>query len=206
MKLSGDLTILFYQLTFDNIEFETKGNLLLLEQQISNTLVISNSKFTNLKSARITIEASNKNDISLKTKVRIVNSVFDSVDGVYNSLINTYQGADLQVQNCTFTNISKYEKGAVLNAGYQKGTVEFTDVVFQNNSASEGALFVIESESKVECHNCSISNNFAVTAAIASTMSGGYFEFYDSQIYNNYAIANPIALITEGVAFSKMNA
>ena len=80
-----------------------------------------------------------------------------------------------------------YEEGAVLYAGFEKTLVSFTNWVFQNNSAVQGTIFVIESESFVNWTNCTFINNFSITSTIFMTSLNGYFEFYNSSIYNNYA-------------------
>ena len=205
IEFEGELYFVLTGLKFSEIEFASRGNLLLFQHQLSTNVLVTNSEFSNLKGAGIYIESYNKQQKDLQTRVRIQHSTFNSLNGGYNSLINIYEGGYLEVENCTFTNISKYEDGTVFYAGSLKSTSIFTNSVFRNNTGAEGAIFFIDSESKVECHNCIINNNFGVSGGVVATRGGGYFEFYNSTIFNNYALAYPVASMQEGVISSKIN-
>ena len=86
----------------------------------------------------------------------------------------------------------------------KNNSVLFTDWIFKNNSAVQGTIFVIESESFVKCINWTFMNNFGITnifvfiyflifkITLVMTVLNGYFEFYNSSIYNNYAVSNPV--------------
>ena len=205
IEFEGELYFVLTGLKFSEIEFASRGNLLLFQHQLSTNVLVTNSEFSNLKGAGIYIESYNKQQKDLQTRVRIQHSTFNSLNGGYNSLINIYEGGYLEVENCTFTNISKYEDGTVFYAGSLKSTSIFTNSVFRNNTGAEGAIFFIDSESKVECHNCIINNNFGVSGGVVATRGGGYFEFYNSTISENYALAYPVASMQEGVIPSKIN-
>jgi hypothetical protein len=101
--------------------------------------------------------------------------------------------------------MSTLDEGAVLNAGHQKAKVIITDSVFTNNSAVEGAVFAIDSESEIKVYNSSIFNNFAISSGVAKVTKSGYFEFYDSKIYQNYAKNNPISIILDCATISLFN-
>ena len=130
-------------------------------------------------------------------QTKFVDCIFDQINGKFSSLLSTNNGAVLEFTNSTFTNIYTYEEGAVLYAGFEKTSVSFTSWVFQNNSAVQGTIFVIESESFVKWTNCTFVNNFSITNTIFITSLNGYFEFYNSSIYNNYAINNPVGEILD---------
>jgi hypothetical protein len=101
--------------------------------------------------------------------------------------------------------MSTLDEGAVLNAGHQKAKVIITDSVFTNNSAVEGAVFAIDSESEIKVYNSSIFNNFAISSGVAKVTKSGYFEFYDSKIYQNYAKNYPISIILDCATISLFN-
>ena len=160
-------------------------------------IIISNSNFSNLTSAIISADSSGAGSTGLLMKANFVNCVFNQINEKYNSLFNTKNEAVLEFTNSTFTNIYSYEEGAVLYAGFEKTSVSFTNWVFQNNSAVQGTIFVIEFESFVKWTNCTFVNNFSITNTIFMTSLNGYFEFYNSSIYNNYAINNPVGEILD---------
>ena len=199
------LNLIFSSLVFDNISFKTNGYLLLLMHQLPTQLVIESSTFTNLKSAGIKIEASNKQDKLLSTQVLIEDSLFTNINDETNSLINIFEGGNLTINNWTFVGVFTYEEGAVLYAGSQKTLTTIKSSVFKNNTAVTGAIFYIESQSKVQLYDCIFMDNFAISSTIVYTTESGYFEFYRSSIKNTYALANPISIIFNSVTGSKIN-
>jgi hypothetical protein len=205
IQFTGELYLLFDRLLFSNISYAFGGNLLLLKHQLSQEVIISNSKFLNTEYAGITIESGNKQNKDLQTKVVFGSSVFDSINGKYNSLIRLKEGGFLKITNWSFTNISTYYNGAVLYTEFFNTRAVISDSVFQNNSASEGAVFYIESESIVECYNWLFQSNFALTGGVVSTINGAYFEFFNSTITQNYAIADSICSMIEGTTPSIIN-
>jgi hypothetical protein len=205
IQFTGELYLRFDRLLFSNISYAFGGNLLLLKHQLSQEVIISNSKFLNTEYAGITIESGNKQNKDGQTKVVFENSVFDSINGKYNSLIRLKEGGFLKITNWSFTNISTYSNGAVLYAGFLKTRSVISNSVFQNNSASEGAVFYIESESKVECYNWLFQSNFALTGGVVSTIKEAYFEFFNSTITQNYAITDSICSMIEGATPSIIN-
>jgi hypothetical protein len=205
IQFIGELYLRFDKLLFSNISYAFGGNLLLLKHQLSQEVIISNSKFLNSEYAGITIESGNKQNKDLQTKVVFENSVFDSINGKYNSLIRLKEGGFLKITNWSFTNISTYYNGAVLYTEFFKTRAVISNSLFQNNSASEGAVFYIESESKVECYNWLFQSNFALIGGVVSTINGAYFEFFNSTITQNYAIADSICLMIEGTTSSIIN-
>ena len=148
-----DVSFIFQNITFDNINFTKKGYLLELSHQLLGNVVFKESKFTNLVSAGIIVASSNLQNTALKTQVLIKGSTFTNASFETQSLLTLSEGAHLQIQNCTFTHISTLRDGAIIAAGYQKTNTNITDTVFQNNTAINAALFNIESESVVKCTN-----------------------------------------------------
>ena len=197
-----DVSFLFDNVTFDNINFVTKGYLMRLSHQILGNLVIKDSQFIALKSAGIIIVSSNLQNDAIKTQVQIIDSTFTNASFETESLLTLSEGTHLQIHNCTFSHISTLRDGAILTAGYQKTQTNITDTVFQNNTAINAALFNIESESIVRCTNCIMSNNFAVSAGVVKAQSNGLFEFYNTKITQNYALNNPMAQLFDSVSLS----
>ena len=194
---SASVNMVFNNLKFDGIQFSSKGNMLALKHKMVMPVTINNSSFLNLESAVINEDSSGSRAIGLIMQTKFLNCIFNKINGKYSSLINTNNEAVLEFTNSTFTNIYTYEEGAVLYAGFEKTSVSFTNWVFQNNSAVQGTIFVIESESFVKWTNCTFVNNFSITNTIFITSLNGYFEFYNSSIYNNYAINNPVGEILD---------
>ena len=189
----------------NNISYSTKGSLLLLKHQLPTQLVIANSTFLNLKSAGIKIESYNKINKNLTTQVLIQSSDFSDINGETNSLINVLEGGNLTINNWTFADIFTYEEGAVLYAGYQKTLTTIKSSVFKNSTAVKGAVFYIESQSKVLWYDWIFTNNFGISSGIAYTTDSGYFEFYRTSILNNYALSSPISEMFNSVIDSKLN-
>ena len=198
------LNIVLSFLRFDNISYTSKGNLLLLRQQIPIPLVVINSTFTNLISAGITIESSNKLNTVLTTNVIFQNNIFNGINDQTNSVIMVNEGGVVTINNWSFYNIFSYENGAVIYAGFQKSITTIYNSIFQNNTAVSGALFYIESQSKIVWSNWLLLNNFAISSGVAYAIDSGYFEFNNCTIQNNYALANPISLMFNGVTTSKL--
>ena len=149
IKYDGDLLITLDNLLFSNISFPIKGKILSVEYQLKTDITVSNSKFSDLKNAGIEIEFSNVQNPLLNTKVKLISNSFDSIISQHQSFISVNEGGRLEVDNCTFTNVSSFRSGAVVNAGFQKSETVIQNSIFQNNSAAEGGLFFIESESSI---------------------------------------------------------
>jgi hypothetical protein len=202
---NDDLKVVISNFTFSNITFVNGGNLMNLGHMMNSYLVIQDSTFVNLNTAVILIASSITQDSSVKTKVQILNSKFDQFYSFSGSLITAYEGSVIEIKNSTFTNLSTLSRGAAITAGNKQADVTIYDSVFMNNSANEGAIFNIEQESIVKCHNCTISNNYALRSGVVKIDTSGYFEFYDSVITRNFAKSNPISLLFDWVNLSIIN-
>ena len=126
------------------------GTLIECKHQLPTYLTITNSQFTDLSAALILIESSNTQDSNLTTLVQINNTVFDNIDEKFNSFISINQGGQLEINNCSFTNIVSYRDGAVIKAGTRQTVTLITDTKFFNNSAIQGGVFSIEEESVIK--------------------------------------------------------
>ena len=194
---TATVNVVFNNFVFSEVSFTNKGNIFNFKHILPSPIMTSNSSFTNLTSSIIYIDSSGSGSTGLVTKTNFVNCIFNNINGKYSSLINTKNKAILEFTNSTFTNIYTYEEGAVLYAGFEKTLVIFTNWMFQNNSAVQGTIFVIESESFVNWTNCTFVNNFSITSTIFMTSLNGYFELYNSIIYNNFASNNPVGEILD---------
>ena len=199
------VNIILNNLKFNGIKFSNKGNLLKLNHKMPQPITISNSKFTNLTSALIVADSAGYDSIDSIMHANFFNWSFDQINNQYSSLINTNNKAVLKITNSNFSNIYSYEEGAILFAGFEKNSVDIYDWVFQNNSAVQGTIFVIESESFVKWTNWIFINNFSITGTIFQTSLNGFFYFYNSSISQNYAINNPVGELLDSVAFSIMS-
>ena len=198
IKSNESVSFAFINIIFSNVSFVTIGNLFLLKHHIPVSISIINSSFTNLTSSVITVDSLGSENISLNTKISFDNWTFSNINTKFGSMINTENNAVVTIKNSKFTNIFTYEEAAILYAGFQKTSVSFTNCIFQNNSAVQGTLFVIQSESVVVCTNWTIINNFGVTNAIVETSTNGYFMFYNSVFSENYAINYPFGELLDG--------
>ena len=194
---TATVNVVFNNFVFSEVSFTNKGNIFNFKHILPSPIMTSNSSFTNLASSIIYIDSSGSGSTGLVTKTNFVNCIFNNINGKYSSLINTKNKAILEFTNSTFTNIYTYEEGAVLYAGFERTLVIFTNWMFQNNSAVQGTIFVIESESFVNWTNCTFVNNFSITSTIFMTSLNGYFELYNSSIYNNFASNNPVGEILD---------
>jgi predicted outer membrane repeat protein len=197
IQFNGDLLIMFDNLLFKNISFPVKGKILSVKHQLKADVILSNSVFSQMNNAGIEIESTNAKNSVLNTRIKFIKSSFDSINGFRRSFISISEGGRLRIDNCTFTNIVSFQSGSIIDAGFQKSETVIENSIFRNNSAAEGGLFFIESESFIICRNWTIVNNFALIGGIVYTTSGGTFEFYESQIHDNYAYANAFGVMNE---------
>lgn len=102
---TSNYVIAFIGLTFQNIEFLQGGNLFKLQQITSQPISIVNSKFTNLKGSRISVESFA--DLSpLKTLVVISNATVSDINMLYGSFLTINTGAYVTIASSSFSNIS----------------------------------------------------------------------------------------------------
>ena len=202
---NGIVNIIFNRLNFRMIRFINNGNLFSLKHNMPQSILISNSTFINLTSTLITVDSSGSNNVALITNSIFRNWIFDQINDEYSSLINVNNKAVLEITDSSFSNIYTYEEGAVLYAGFEKTNVSLSNWIFQNISAVQGTIFLIESESLVKWTNCTFYNNFGITSTIFQTSLNGYFHFYNSSISQNYAINNQVGEMLDSINLSIMS-
>ena len=139
------------KLVIHNVTFNRGGNLILFSHQPSQALVFEDSSFSDITNAGIMMESFDQNTASeLPTKVNMVNITANNIDAQNSRFISLYEGAQLSIQNSTFTHITNTRTGAVLYAGYQKAKADIYDSRFVNNTSIEGAVFNVEEESVIK--------------------------------------------------------
>ena len=150
IQLDTNIQFSITNLLFSNISFLTVGTLIECKQQLPTYLTITDSHFIDLSAALILIESSNTQDSSLATLVQINNTVFNNINEKFNSFISINQGGQLEINNCSFTNIVSYREGAVIKAGTRQTVTLISDTSFANNSAIQGGVFSIQEESVIK--------------------------------------------------------
>ena len=99
IELDANLQISLSNIMLSNISFSRTGTLIECKQQLPTYLTITDSSFTNLTAAVLVVESSNIQNTNLKTLVQINDTVFDSINDQYNSLINVNEGGQLEINN-----------------------------------------------------------------------------------------------------------
>jgi hypothetical protein len=94
-----DLTILFINMTFQNITFARNGNLMNLQHRLTNHVIIQDSHFSDIFSAGVVIGTSTTQDSDLLTGVKIINSTFRDFSSSSGSFISAYKGAVVEIDN-----------------------------------------------------------------------------------------------------------
>ena len=150
IQLDTNIQFSFSNMLFSNISFSTVGTLIECKQQLPTYLTITDSNFVDLSAVLILIESSNTQDSSLATLVQINNTVFNNINEKFNSFININQGGQLEINNCSFTNIVSYREGAVIKAGTRQTVTLISGTSFANNSAIQGGVFSIQEESVIK--------------------------------------------------------
>jgi hypothetical protein len=145
-----DFQIDISNLHFDNLNFTRGGNLLQIQQHVTNGVVISNSSATNIKGGSFYFKSLKTFTNNARTIVKFSNFTANTLDQQYGSFILVNEGTDLEIRDSSFTNAYCFEEGSVVFAGYQKALVDIYSTVFENNTAIEGGVFFIESQSLVK--------------------------------------------------------
>ena len=114
---------------------------------------------------------SNDLNVNYETKVLVIDSVFDQVNSGTESIFILDTGANLEIQNSTFNQISCTEIGGIIYSGYQNTKTNIYDSSFTNNTSIAGALFLIESGSYIKLYRWRIFQNFAITAGLIEVLS-----------------------------------
>ena len=150
---NNEITVVFDNLTFTNIDFELGGNLIKFSHLLLNSFQLTDSSFSNITGGRIHIESYTADIGELTTKVLMVNIHADTINSEYGSFIILKTGADLTIVDSEFTNMNSYEQGSVIFAGTELTTTIIQNTVFENNTAVTGGVIYVEQRSSVECSN-----------------------------------------------------
>ena len=177
----------FDQITFNNISFVSGGYLMNFGHQISTQVVVNNMIFTNIYSGTIHIESYNKN-IATQTNVLVQSWKFESINVNTNSVFLLNEGANLEIRNSSFNQISCTESGGVIYSSYQNTITSIYDSSFTNITSVKAALFLIEDGSVIKVYNWNIIQNFAITSTLIYATNDGYFEIYNSKIHQNLVL------------------
>ena len=169
--------------------------------QMITQILLNNVVFTGIDFGSIYLKSYYQN-VSFETKVLIVNGVFEKINSNAESVFILDEGANLEIRDTAFNQISCKEIGGIINAGYQNTRTYIYNSSFTNNTSISAALFLIESGSSIILHNWRIFQNFAITAGLIEVNSDGYFEMYNSTVFQNYGMTNTFAEIVSSSAFS----
>ena len=186
IETSNEFQIELSEIYMRNITFVRTGRLLVLEHQTNTTLKVSNWYFKNLNGGKIDIKSTNLN-IDLNTKVKMTNITATSLSCSFNSFISVDEGGRLYMYNSSFINVDNTERGAVLNAGYQKSYIEVHNSTFRNNLSIYGAVANVQDSSVIKFYDSNLTENFAIQSGAIQVSSDGYFELYRWNVANNYA-------------------
>ena len=187
IETSSDFKITIDNITFTNITFVRSGHLAFFRQQTAQTLVVTNSYFANNSGSSVHIEAYNKNNLTLTTKMMFVNMTVLNSSGDADSSLTVSTGATISIYNSSFIGNSNLQSGAVASIDSLGTTLEVFNSVFQNNTAMKGGVFNVEDQGLIILNNCTLQNNFAVQSGVIQGSNEGYFEIYSSVISDNYA-------------------
>ena len=149
----GEITVVFDNLTFTNIQFELGGNLIKYSHLLPNPFQLTNSSFSNITGGSIHIESYTADIGELTTKVLMANIHADTINSEYGSFIILKTGADLTIVDSEFTNINSYEQGSAIFAGNELTTTIIQNTLFENNTAVTGGVIYVEKRSSVKCSN-----------------------------------------------------
>ena len=179
LQTQEDISFTIDSINFSNVTFLKYGNLLSFQQQIANILLLQNSNFQNVVSAFIYIEAANKQNLNVTTKVRISNTTFTNISAQYGSIIQVNEGGYLEIDQSSFSTIYWFEEGPVLYAGSQRATVIITNSTFYNNTSLQGGVFNVDSESVIKIYNWEISYNFGVVVVSFMQITTDIMKYMD---------------------------
>jgi hypothetical protein len=201
MEMQEDINIFLTNFAFSNLTFQRGGSLIEFSQQLANPVTFVSLTVKDVYQGLFHLEASNKLNLAYSTKVKIINSSFESINSHDYSFIELNQGGNLEIINSTFNQISSIENGAVIYAGYQETIVKIYNSRFTNCTAITGALFHASDQSVIKCENWTMISNFAVHGGIMYAENNGYFEFRNWFINFNYALIHIIAEIISSPTF-----
>ncbi len=116
----------------------------------------------------LNLEAGDKINRAVPSKVHIKNSEFTNIDSYYSSFITILENSELLMENSTVTEVFTLGSGAAICGEYQKTKTEIRNSTFIRNGAISGGAICSKYESKVKVVNSTFMSNFAI--------QGGVFE------------------------------
>ena len=100
LETTENIMYSFTNLAFKNISFNGNGDLIKFQHQFStNFIIVSYSTFSGITGGDIYLEAANKNNPNMKTKVKLQSCTFSHINDNFNSLIVVKEGDELQIDN-----------------------------------------------------------------------------------------------------------
>lgn len=75
----------------------------LIESNIKNPIVIRDYSFSEIKNAYLDLNAGDKKDRDLPSKVKIEDSTFEKITTVYHSFIRVSENSELELDASNFT-------------------------------------------------------------------------------------------------------
>ena len=193
MIADTDFSINMNRISFLNIEFATKGSLLVFKQQLSNKLTITDLDISNTRNAIIESIASSIQNSQLPCRVSISNLTTTNVFTGFSSLMNVYENTEFEIRDSELTGIYSFEGAAVLYAGYQNALVSIYNTQIKYNSGIDSAVFTVDSSSIIRLYDCNLFSNFGLTAGIVKAENNGQFQFHRCNFTENSSNSYPIA-------------
>ena len=191
-------------LTFANLIFTHHGNMMLLSCQIVFGVEFHHLHVNNVTGGSIFAKIF-KASSPIPAKFLISNLETSLVNSESGSFLELKDGVELEIYDSIIQTITSYSKGSVISINGKGTTVRIYNSQINNNTAEQGGVFNINSNSVIQLYNTSVSYNFAIQGGVISTSAGGHFEFYESRILNNYAISIPVGLIFDTTNVSQLN-
>ncbi|CAI2379704.1 unnamed protein product [Moneuplotes crassus] len=198
----ANLTIQIKDSIFSELEFNSRGSILSLQQQLVNSVEIKNTTFDRITNGNINVRTFNLEMESLKTMVSMSDCAFSNIISLSQPFISVSRKAELTIAGSTFTSLASLSETAGVIQSSTSSIVSISDSVFYNNSAKIASVFKIELDSKIRCTNCTIQSNFAITYGVVEATNNGVFEFFQSVISDNYAMKHPIGQVLSASASS----
>ena len=133
---------------FSGLDFEGLGQIFLIESQLSSEILIEDTSFTRVKHGTIVIAASNTQESTLPTQVRMRNISIVECDSGENSFIKVLTNSILFFEDSTAERNWGEGQGTIIQAGQKKAKVFITNSRFFQNAGFEGGCVSSLYESK----------------------------------------------------------
>ena len=192
LETTVDFSISLVNITFNNIMFDTSGNLIMLEHQTINPLTINGLFITNIVNGHITLEAVNPQNTNQPTIVNASNVMINESEVGFYSFFMLQQNTRLDIYVGSFTRWYGFEQGSLLTAADINSEWNIYNSSITQNSAIQGGVFLAQNQGVVKAYFCSIFRNFALISGVIKIENNGRFEFYGWTLAGNSAQSSPI--------------